>query len=72
LYGPFDSAAPAVVVCRTPTEQHLLREQERLDFLGIPCTVFKEPDISYQATALATAPTTDRRVFSKWQLWKGG
>jgi hypothetical protein len=72
FYGPPDEAAPAVVVCQTPTESHLLRAYERLKLLKIPCTLFHEPDIDNQATALATAPVeTNRNAFAKWKLWKG-
>jgi hypothetical protein len=65
---------PSVVVCRTPSEATLLREGDKLAMLGIPTTIFREPDIGDEATALATAPVdiSTRRIFSKWQLWNGG
>lgn len=61
---------PAVVVCRAPTEDQLLREYHRITRRGINCTLFREPDIEGQATALATEAVDDRRPFRKWQLWK--
>jgi len=54
-----------------PNEISLLNEKERLDFHGIPHVIFREPDIGDQATALATAPTTDKKFFSRYKLWSG-
>jgi hypothetical protein len=63
---------PSVVVCRTPSEESLLREFNRLDCRGIRTTLFREPDRNNEATALATEPLgpVARRTFSKWKLWE--
>ena len=64
---------PSVVVCRTPTEDSLLREADKLKMRGIQTTIFYEPDRGGEATAIATESLGSeyRRTFNKWKLWKG-
>jgi hypothetical protein len=61
----------SVVICQVPSEQHLMVAYEKLIQKGIRASLFREPDIGNQATALATEPTEYRNLFSKYPLWKG-
>lgn len=65
-----DDTVPSVVVCGTSSEESLLREAGRLAAYGIRAVLFREPDRSNEATALATEPLEEafRRIFSKWKL----
>lgn len=62
----------SVVVCRVPDQESLHRAASRLDRRGIQFTMFSEPDLGDQDTALATEPvrTDQRRVFSRYRLWR--
>ena len=61
----------SVVVCSVPDEDHLLRAKEKLDHFGIRSSVFIEPDMQNQSTALATEPIWGRlrKAFSNYPLW---
>lgn len=39
-----------------PNERDLLKLAERAKSIGIECSIFREPDIDNQATAIALAP----------------
>lgn len=69
-----DDDVPSVVLCSCPDEVELLQTAAKLEARGIRFTLFREPDIDNQATALATEPLSGnvRKFFSKWKLWKGG
>jgi hypothetical protein len=47
---------PNLVLCRVSSERDLLAAADRLDRLGIQFKIFREPDRSSEATALATEP----------------
>ena len=62
---------PNVVYCDVRDEQRLLKFARKLDKEGIRYTLFQEPDIGNQYTALATEIVTDcRSVFKDLQLVK--
>lgn len=62
-----------LVLCGIPSENKLLEEAAKLEARGIAYTLFQEPDLNNQFTALATTPISHgcRRFFRSWQLWKG-
>jgi len=64
---------PSVVVCAAESEDEVKYEAARLEAKGIRTTVFREPDIDDQVTALATEPLSrrGRRLVAKWRMWKG-
>jgi hypothetical protein len=51
---PANHPHPHFVICRVATERDLLAAADRLDRLGIRFRLFREPDRSGEATALAT------------------
>lgn len=61
----------SVVVCSVPDEASLLLAKEKLDRFGIRSSVFVEPDLSDQSTALATEPIVgvQRKALSRYPLW---
>ena len=62
----------SVVVCSVPDEESLYQAAEHIYLRGIQLTLFSEPDLSGQATALATEPVClrQRRIFSRYPLWR--
>ena len=64
----------SVVICAVPNEQALQLAASRLDYNSdIRYTLFREPDLGDQATALATEPIDDRRrrrFMSRYKLWE--
>lgn len=63
----------SVVICSVPTEDDLLKANFDLKRRGVRSVVFKEPDLSDRATALATEPLNgeSRKFLSRYPLWKG-
>jgi peptidyl-tRNA hydrolase len=61
---------PSVILCSVKNENKLLKCAKELEDLGIEHTIFREPDIGNQATALASKPLIgkDRKAFSRFQL----
>lgn len=64
---------PSVIICSVKNEKKL---QDAITFLydnGVKISVFKEPDINNQMTALATEPLygVNRKIMNKFQLMKG-
>ena len=61
-----------IVICRISNETKLLKAQHYIEQKGIRTTLFREPDLDNQATALATEPiaASDRRKLSKYRLWE--
>jgi hypothetical protein len=55
-----------------PDERELLKAEWAIQRAGIQTYLFREPDLSNQATALATEPVgrSLRKVFSKHPLWR--
>ena len=68
--NPYDDRIFSVVVCQVPSEYHLMKAYDRIKNRGIEVSLFREPDIDNQATALATEPVSDRKFFSKFKLWR--
>ena len=71
----FQTSLPSnnyLILCEAPDEDYLWIQKARLESRGIACTIFREPDRNNEATALCTEPVseTQRRVFSRWKLWK--
>jgi hypothetical protein len=62
----------SVVVCRVPDEGSLRRAASRIGARGVQFTMFGEPDLDGQDTALATEPVRpdQRRIFSRYHLWR--
>ena len=62
----------SLVLCTVPDEAALRDASRRLQLRGIRFSLFQEPDMENQATALATEPIPGplRKVFSKYPLWK--
>jgi hypothetical protein len=63
---------PNLIVLAVPTERDLLSHADRLQENGIPLSVFQEPDIGNQATALATGIVRGdaRKLFRNLKLIK--
>jgi hypothetical protein len=63
---------PSVILCSIKSEAKLMKCADELAAQGIDYTIFKEPDIGNQATALASRPLIgkDRKAFSRFQLLK--
>lgn len=64
---------PSVIICSVKNEKKL---QDAISFLydnGVKISVFKEPDIGNQMTALATEPLygVNRKIMNKFQLMRG-
>ena len=55
-----------LVYLRVPNEEHLRKLSDRLDGYGMDYSVFREPDMDNELTALAS--TEGRRFFSKLKL----
>lgn len=50
-------------------ERQLLRLAEKANSLGIECSIFREPDIDNQVTAIAIAPgSTSKKLCSNLKL----
>jgi hypothetical protein len=66
------SGISSVVICTVPDQVSLLEAQQRLQWKGIQCYTFNEPDLGNQSTALATEPIARgaRKVLSYYPLWK--
>lgn len=62
----------SVAMCETPSEDQLLAEADRLEYLGIKYTLFREPDRNNEATALCTEPLSSqqRKRLARWKLWE--
>lgn len=62
----------SLVLCSSQDEDSLHQTAARLDSLGIEHTIFREPDIGDEATALATrgVTTEERKKLSRYSLWK--
>lgn len=60
----------SVAVCAVSSEEELLEAADRLGYRDIAYTLFREPDIGNQATALATEPVgrRQRKAFARWEL----
>jgi hypothetical protein len=56
-----DQPHPHLVLCRVNAERDLLLAADRLERRGIRFQLFREPDRSNEATALATEPLRDDR-----------
>lgn len=72
LLHPYQSPEiSSLIVIGVSSEDELLREHARLVHAGIPLTLFREPDLDDQATALATAPVSGeaRKLFRHHTLW---
>ena len=63
---------PSVIICSVKNENVLENACAYLDNNNIKYERFLEPDIDYSLTAIASEPlyTTDRKIFSKFQLMK--
>lgn len=61
-----------LVLCTVPDEEALRKAQYKLEARGIRTSLFIEPDLGDQATALASEPVSgrDRRPFSRYPLWR--
>ena len=53
------SAHPHLVLGQVKNEPELLKWADKLDAKGVKFSMFREPDIGNQATALATEPLYD-------------
>lgn len=69
---PRDAEHPHLVLCQVPNQAHLLKCQDHLSKSGIAHTVFREPDIGNELTAIATERLTgdQRKVLRRYQLLK--
>lgn len=61
---------PSLVVCGIPNERQLLSTFTEISSTHIPVTIFREPDLENQATAIATGllEQKDRKHFRKLKL----
>ncbi len=61
---------PSTIICSVKSEQKLLMCAKELADKGIDYQIFREPDLQYQATALASRPLrgTEREAFKRFQL----
>jgi len=66
---PKDIPHPHLVLCKTSSEEELLKIAARLDSEGVRHYLFTEPDIENQSTALITEPVygDKRRMFRRYQ-----
>lgn len=62
----------SLVLCQVPDEDTLLKENTRLNDVGISTVLFQEPDMNDAYTSLATEPLNgDRRKrMSRYKLWR--
>ena len=62
-----------LILCEVPDEASLLFALDRLNHKGIQAHLFREPDRNNEATAFCTEPVKQpqRKLFSKFKLWKG-
>ena len=75
----FDKAGPHphLVLCQVRSELELLQAFDSLEAVGVRCALFREPDLSSQATSLATCALDQsaraclRRILRRFPLWKG-
>lgn len=67
-----NSDISSVVICSIPDEQGLIQAADRLASHGIRTTIFREPDLENQMTAIATEPLVKpaRKIMSKYSLWR--
>lgn len=70
-FGDKDSIS-SVVICAISDEQGLMQAIDRLTSHGIRISIFREPDLENQITAIATEPLSKptRKIMSKYQLWR--
>lgn len=63
---------PSIIVCEAKNEKHLLEICKYLHSKNISFSEFREPDIGYELTAIASEPVyaSDRLIFSKFKLVK--
>ena len=63
---------PSVIICGVKNEQSLIKQMNYLISNGVQFSIFKEPDLGNELTALATAPISGaaRELFKKYQLIK--
>ena len=68
------SSVNHLIVLSVPNEHALLETYKKLEQRTIRSILFREPDISNQATALCTEPIygSRRKFFSKYSLWRKG
>lgn len=61
---------PSVIICEVKSEHKLREIAEELTGKNIKYSLFREPDRSYEATAIATQPIkmSEREAFSRFQL----
>jgi len=64
------SIHPHLVLGKVKDEPELLKWADRLDAFGIKFSIFREPDMDNQATAIATEPLYNRKrsVFKNLKL----
>jgi len=69
-----DGIIPNVVALGVNDESHLFKSAKKLDSAGIRYSLFIEPDMNNEVTALASEPVSgnNRLVFKNYQLLKGG
>lgn len=62
----------SLALCEADSEDRLIKEAERLEYLEIPFVLFREPDIGDQATAICTLPLSSqqRKRLARWKLWE--
>lgn len=60
-----------LVVLSVPSERHLQEAVARVQFAGIRCIVFYEPDDDMGYTAACSEPVqaNSRRIFKRFPLW---
>jgi prephenate dehydratase len=61
---------PSIILCSVKSEAKLMTCAEKLKDEGVEFVIFREPDIGYQATAIASKPLIGeaRKAFSRFQL----
>jgi len=64
-----ESTHPHLVLCSAP-EEKIEKLIDKLEFRGIKFSLFREPDIGNQMTAIATVPLKgkDRKLFKGFKL----
>jgi len=64
---------PSVIICTVKNENDLINQQRYLTNNGIQFMEFREPDRNNELTAICSEPIygDDRKIFSKFQLFKG-
>ena len=70
---PCESTHPHIVLCTVRNEQRLRSAIRKISKHGINFSVFSEPDINNELTAIATEPLQGdiRKVFKDFQLLQG-